>query len=87
MKRSGTRFWIVEGVHARKRVKLPQAYVDVLLEQMGDLGALVPVDPARSAETKMLMEVLGVYRWVPIGLHDLQDENDLALAEDEPAYA
>jgi hypothetical protein len=87
VKRSGTRFWIVEGVHARKRVKLPQAYVDVLLEQMGDLGALVPVDPARSAETKMLMEVLGVYRWVPIGLHDLQDENDLALAENEPAYA
>ena len=62
--RRGTRFWIVEGVHARKRVKLPQEYVDSLLQQMSDLGALVPVDPARSPEVN---EAVGGFRRLPVG--------------------
>jgi hypothetical protein len=28
------------------------------------------------------MEVLGVYRWVPVGLADFEGENDLDLVED-----
>jgi hypothetical protein len=44
--RRGSRGWIVEGVHPPKRVKLPPEYTDALLQRMGDLGALVTVDPA-----------------------------------------
>jgi hypothetical protein len=40
-----------------------------------------PVDPARSPDPKKLMEVLGVYRWVPVGLADFEGENDLDLVE------
>jgi hypothetical protein len=80
--RRGTRWWMVDGVHPPKRVKLPPEYTDVLLQRMGDLGALVPVDPARSPETKKLMEVLGVYRWVPVGLADFEGGNDLDFLED-----
>jgi hypothetical protein len=70
--------WVIGTIEGVKDRRVSSEAKAVVLRRMRELGALAPTNPARHPDAKALESTLGVYRFEPFDLHDLEVEADAA---------